>query len=151
MLCNICQNAFKLFTWRDKGVLLRDIHYSTSEELCESAQLGCRICSILADRWKALVCSLADLHLGPRAGGGLVMCFLYKLAIQSVSGSSGQSEELHVDFHLDLEDVGVEIPEEERSVGFVLVPAGGSYFWLPVMFMYRNRVPDHICRIRSLF
>lgn len=124
MLCNTCQNAFKQFIWHNEGLLLCDIHHYTPEDLYRSGQLGCRICSILKERWEALVRSFTNLPLVPRTGTGLVSCFLYK---QSIPRPDRQPEELHVDFYLNLKDVGLEIPDEERSVSFILVPPGGSY------------------------
>ena len=149
MLCNICQIAFKLFPWSDNGQLLPDIHHSTSEELYHSAQLGCRICSALKERWDALARSLSHLSLGPKAGRGLVSCFFYKLPIERPDGQS-QSEALHVKLFLDLMDVGREIPEEERSVGFILIPPGGSYCSFTVKSRIRILVQSltiHTCRI----
>jgi hypothetical protein len=110
--------------WGDQGVLLHNIHHPTPEGLYNSAQLGCRICSILKERWEALGRSLANLPLRPRTNRGLVSCFLYK---RPILRPDRQSEELHVNLYLQLMDMGLEIPEEERSVNFILVSPGGSY------------------------
>ena len=126
MLCNTCQNAFKLYRWSDTGLLLRDIHHRTSVELYNSAQLGCRICSVLKERWDALACSLNRFPLEPRPGRGLVSCFFYKRSLQRPHKQS-LSEELHLKLFLELMDVDREMPEEERSVEFILIPPGGAY------------------------
>jgi hypothetical protein len=79
---------------------------------------------VLKERWEALDSSLGNLSLQPRAGRGLVSCFLYK---RPILRPNRQSEELSINFLLQIMDVGFEIPQEKRSVSFILVPPGGSY------------------------
>lgn len=100
--------------------MLRNIHHRTLEGLDHSAQVGCRICSILKERWEAIARSYTSLSL---EDGALVSCFLFKLPVRK---PNIESEELHVGFYLNLTDVDLEIPEEERSASFVLVQLEGS-------------------------